>query len=239
MARRAPAKTAIEKAIPTAQLRRHFLTVPWIRFSVGAALGTAIFMLIPHTNGPVLRALWGWDVGVVAILAMIVIMILNSTTDHMRQRAAVQDPGRSILLGAIIAGSLVSVVGLVAIQKTMKGGGEASVVSLFTIVGTIVLSWLLVHVVFSLHYAHAYYGPAADEADEDGLVGGLEFPGEPKPDYWDFMYFSFVVGMTCQVSDVNVSGRQLRRLALSHGIVSFFFNTIILALTINILASSL
>jgi uncharacterized membrane protein len=236
MARRVPAKTAARKAI--APFRRHALTVPWIRFSVGAALGAVVFATLPRTFGLPLRALWGWDAGVAAILVMIVVMVLNSTTDHMRQRAAVQDPGRSILLGAIVAGSLVSVVGLVAVQKSMKGG-DASIAPLLTIVGTIVLSWLLVHVVFSLHYAHGYYGPADDEEDEDGLVGGLEFPGKPKPDYWDFMYFSFVVGMTCQVSDVGISGRALRRLALFHGIVSFFFNTIILALTINILASSL
>jgi uncharacterized membrane protein len=218
---------------------RHFLTVPWIRFSVASALGLAVFLAIPGDFRLPLRALWGWDAGVAAILLMITVLIARSTTDHMRERAAVQDPGRSILLGAIIAGSLVSVIGLVAIQKALKGGGEAAVAPLLTIVGTIVLSWLLVHVVFSLHYAHAYYGPATDEDDADGLVGGLEFPDEPKPDYWDFMYFSFVVGMTCQVSDVQISGRQLRRLALFHGIVSFFFNTIILALTINILASAL
>ncbi len=71
-----------------------------------------------------------------------------------------------------------------------------------------------------------------------GWSGGLEFPSENQPDYWDFMYFSYVVGMTCQVSDVQITGRYLRRLALIHGVVAFFFNTIILALTINILASS-
>ena len=81
-------------------------------------------------------------------------------------------------------------------------------------------------------------GPSEDLDDADGLVGGLEFPSEDQPDYWDFMYFSYVVGMTCQVSDVQVSGRALRRLTLIHGVVAFFFNTIILALTINIVASS-
>jgi uncharacterized membrane protein len=218
---------------------RHFLTVPWIRFGVASGLGVAVFLAIPAGFGVPLRALWSWDAGVATLLILIADMILRSTTDHMRLRAATQDPGRSILLAAIIAGSLVSVVGLLTIQKALKGGIEAAAAPLLTIVSTIVLSWLLVHAVFSLHYAHAYYGPATEEDDADGLIGGLEFPEEPKPDYWDFMYFSFVVGMTCQVSDVQISGRQLRRLALFHGIVSFFFNTIILALTINILASAL
>ena len=121
-------------------------------------------------------------------------------------------------------------------MKAATGGEPA--VYLAMIVVTIILSWSLVHTVFTLHYAHGYYGPSADDDDTDGLVGGLEFPSEPRPDYWDFMYFSFVIGMTGQVSDVQVSGRMLRRLALIHGIVAFFFNTIILALTINIVASS-
>jgi len=218
----------------------HIAVVPWLRLGIAVFLGGAIFVLVPPHFGTPLRTLWAWDAGVLAMIAMITIMMARSTTDHMRRRAASQDPGRSIILVAIVAGALVSMLGLVFVQKALKSAnGDMAILPLATIVGTIVLSWFLVHVVFSLHYAHGYYGPAEDEDDADGLVGGLEFPSEPKPDYWDFMYFSFVVGMTCQVSDVQISGRQLRRLALFHGIVSFFFNTIILALTINILASAL
>jgi uncharacterized membrane protein len=157
----------------------------------------------------------------------------------MRKRAERQDPGRWVILFAVVAGALVSMLALAVIQKSLKTGpGDESPLYLLLIVLTIVLSWSLVHTVFALHYAHAYYGPADEPADEDGLVGGLDFPAERQPDYWDFMYFSYVVGMTCQVSDVQVSGRQMRRLTLSHGVVAFFFNTIILALTINIIASS-
>jgi len=99
---------------------------------------------------------------------------------------------------------------------------------------TIVGSWLLVHTIFALHYAHAYYQPAA--SSKDGDAGGLDFPSDWEPDYWDFMYFSFVIGMTSQVSDVEVNSRVMRRLALLHGILSFFFNTAILAMSINIIA---
>ncbi len=219
---------------------RHFTLLPWLRLGGATILGGAVFALVAPSYGHALRALWGWDAGVFGLIVAIMIMVVRSTTDHMRQRAARQDLGRFVILSVIVAGSLFSVIGLVAVQKALKNaGGDASVLPLATIVATIVLSWFLLHIVFSLHYAHGYYGPAADEDDEDGLVGGLDFPSEKKPDYWDFMYFSFVVGMTCQVSDVEISGRQLRRLALFHGIVSFFFNTIILALTINILASAL
>jgi uncharacterized membrane protein len=214
--------------------------LPWIRLGGSAILGGAVFAFVSPSYGNAVRALWGWDAGVLGMIAAIMIMVVRSNTDHMRQRAARQDLGRFLILTVIVAGSLFSVIGLVAVQKALKNaGGDASILPLATIVSTIVLSWFLLHIVFSLHYAHGYYGPAADEDDADGLVGGLDFPSETKPDYWDFMYFSFVVGMTCQVSDVEISGRQLRRLALFHGVVSFFFNTIILALTINILASAI
>lgn len=213
---------------------------PRLRLVTAILVGVLAFIFIPDAEGLGRRSLLAWDTAVAAFIVLILMMMGVSTTHHMRRRAAMQDQGRSVILTAIVAGALFSLVGLAFVQKEMKAtqsGGAAADLAL--IVATIMLSWALVHLVFTLHYAHAYYGPAEDENDEDGLVGGLEFPGEKKPDYWDFAYFSFVIGMTCQVSDVGVSGRDLRRLALLHGIVSFFFNTIILALTINILASSL
>jgi len=95
-------------------------------------------------------------------------------------------------------------------------------------------SWTLTHTTFSFRYAHLFYGDADADPGDDG---GLAFPGEPAPDYWDFLYFSFVIGMTCQVSDVQVTSHRIRRLALAHGVLSFLFNTIILALAVNLLAS--
>ncbi|MDB5394862.1 MAG: hypothetical protein JWM91_2368 [Rhodospirillales bacterium] len=221
-------------------LDRRIAYVPLLRLVVAATVGFAVYQAAPIAYSPVVRAIWGWDSAILVLIGWIIAMMARSTEDHMRRRAARQDMGRSIILLAIVAGSLFSMLALAYIQKTIKASpGDEPVFYLVTIIGTIVLSWLLVHTVFTLHYAHAYYGPSEDDEDEDGLVGGLEFPSETKPDYWDFMYFSYVVGMTCQVSDVQVSGRDIRRLTLIHGVVSFFFNTIILALTINIIASSL
>jgi uncharacterized membrane protein len=98
---------------------------------------------------------------------------------------------------------------------------------------TIVLSWAAIHTTFALHYAHEYY--------RGGEVGGLAFPGdgEQQPDYWDFVYFSFVIGMTAQVSDVGITDRMIRRTAIAHGVVSFIFNTALLALMVNIAASAI
>jgi len=213
--------------------------LPWLRLAAGILVGVAVYLALPRHHGIVIRAVLGWDAGIAVLSAWILGMMALSTHDHMRRRAARQDFGRWLILFVVVAGALVSMAALAVIQKSLKAAqGEESALYLGLIVITIVLSWSLVHTVFTLHYAHGYYGPTEDLDDADGLVGGLEFPSESQPDYWDFMYFSYVVGMTAQVSDVQISGRQLRRLTLIHGVVSFFFNTIILALTINIVASS-
>ena len=101
--------------------------------------------------------------------------------------------------------------------------------------GTILLSWFFMNTIFALYYAHGYYGDA-DPSSDYKPTGGLVFPGRPAPDYWDFLYFSFVVGMTFQVSDVQIEDHTLRRGVLAHGVLAFFFNVIIVALTINIVA---
>ena len=98
--------------------------------------------------------------------------------------------------------------------------------------GTILLSWLFLHIVFALHYAHEYYGERSDDR-----IGGLKFPGQQGPDYWDFVYFSFVIAMTSQVSDVAITSKVIRRVATIHGVLSFFFNVSVLALTVNMVSS--
>jgi uncharacterized membrane protein len=105
-------------------------------------------------------------------------------------------------------------------------------VTLHVVVGlsTVALCWILLHTLYSLHYAHVYYG---DSDDDLAMDKGLVFPEEKAPDYLDFAYFAFVIGMTCQVSDVQITSKRMRRLALFHGIISFGFNTFILALLIN------
>lgn len=209
-----------------------------LRLILAAMLGAAVFVGVPQRYGATTRALLGWDLAALVFILLIIVMMGQSTPEMMRRRAAIQDAGRWAILFVIVAGVLFSMLALAFIQKHLKASeqGEAALY-LALIAVTILLSWLFAHTIFALHYAHDYYGASPDEADEDGLIGGLEFPSEKQPDYWDFMYFSFVIGMTCQVSDVQISGRGIRRVALAHGIVSFFFNTIILALTINIVAS--
>src|SRR5262249_30681117 len=122
---------------------------------------------------------------------------------------------------------------IVAELGTSAGGPERHPRQLILATLTILLSWAFTHTIFALHYAHEYY------IENDGRGGGLVFPGTEEPDYWDFVYFSFVIGMTSQVSDVAVSCRPIRRTVAAHGAVSFVFNAALLALTVNIAASAI
>ncbi len=176
------------------------------------------------------RLLAGWDIGVALYLMLAIQMMASSTIDGMRRRASQQDEGQAIILVLTVAAALASLVAIfVELGTSVRGDRHPLNLALATV--TIVLSWAFVHTIFALHYAHEFY---------DLTSGGMAFPGgEAEPDYWDFVYFSFVVGMTSQVSDVGVTSRQIRRTVTAHGIVSFFFNVALLALTVNLAASAI
>jgi uncharacterized membrane protein len=159
---------------------------------------------------------------------------------HIREEARAQDLSRTLIFvfTVIVAcASLFAVVYLLSRANTRNLPLDATL-SIFAIVA----GWSLMHTVFAMRYAHIYYGDG-DNPNEDagGLKfphddGGLKFPHDDGPDYLDFAYFAFVIGMTCQVSDVDISSKALRRLALLQGLLSFGFNTVILAITINAIA---
>ena len=161
-------------------------------------------------------------------------LMARATPDSMRRHAQQEDAGRLMILGLITAAACASLsaIGFILHDKGMEN--RLLILHLALSIVTIVGSWLLVHTIFASHYAHAYYqtGRSLRECKEDGL----DFPGDIEPDYWDFLYFSFVIGMTSQTSDVEVTSRQIRRLALLHGVLAFFFNTTIVAMSINIIA---
>jgi uncharacterized membrane protein len=131
---------------------------------------------------------------------------------------------------------LFAVAKLLAESRGLAGMDRAAHIA--TGVLTVFLSWAAMHVIYAVHYAHIYYDPA--EQNSSGKVrGGLDFPQEKNPDYWDFVYFSFVIGMTCQVSDVQVTARELRHLVTAQGIIAFCYNTTIVALAVSIAANLL
>ncbi|QNK02373.1 DUF1345 domain-containing protein [Dyella telluris] len=177
---------------------------------------------------PAKALLLGFDLGVLIYLAELTLLFCTTTSpDVMRGQARKQDTGRwGVLWTALILTGFVAL----ALTTEMSGakGGDAK--ALVIAAGTIVLSWLFLNVMFGMHYAHGYYGDFGKKNE------GLEFPGTEQPDYWDFMYFAIVIGMTFQVSDVQISSRYLRRVALLHSVIAFFFNVFIIAISVNIAA---
>jgi uncharacterized membrane protein len=178
------------------------------------------------------RLLTGWDVGIALYLALVFQTMGRSNTHTMRRRAAEQDEGRLTMLVLTVAAALASLAAIFAeLGGSVGPTGSRPPANVTLAAFTILLSWAFIHTIFALHYAHEFY----DETDG----GGLAFPGDREPDYWDFVYFSFVIGMTSQVSDVAITSKLIRRTAAAHGVVSFVFNVALLALTINLAASAL
>lgn len=197
------------------------------RIFISAAIGIVAFFLLPGSLRLVTRLLMSWDIFVALYLALVYTMILRSGHTHLRRNAVLQDDGRFLILLVTALGAFASIAAIVfELGASQRSGQQLALATL-----TIALSWATVHTTFALHYAHDYYR---------GKPGGLQFPlgdQHEHADYWDFVYFSFVIGMTAQVSDVGITDKTIRRTATAHGIVSFVFNTALLALMVNIAAS--
>jgi len=179
------------------------------------------------------RSILGWDAGAAAFLALAAILFASRAPEQMAADAEAQEEGQWTVFWVMLLGTVFSfgaLSGEFSGLKDMPGYERDLHVAL--VGATLLLSWLLAHTVFAFRYAHEWY----DLDDQGKLKGGLQFPSDDQPDYFDFLYFSVVIGMTFQVSDVQITSRTLRRLALLHGLVSFLFNTVIVALTVNIAA---
>jgi len=200
------------------------------RTFVSMLLGLVAFFVLPHSLRLVTRLLLGWDVFATLYLVLVYIMMWQSGHRHIRRNAILQDDGRFLILMVAALGAFASIAAIVF----ELGAAHRGVIELTLATTTIALSWAIVHTAFALHYAHDYYRGAKP--------GGLQFPsGETKDhaDYWDFVYFSFVIGMTAQVSDVGITDKTIRRTATVHGIISFVYNTALVALMVNIAASAI
>jgi len=164
-------------------------------------------------------------------------MFLTDARTRVKE-AHLQDSHRSTIFSCIVAASFAGLVGACFLLSSAKtAGGSEAIRHVALAASTVISSWLLVHTMLSLHYAHVYYCDC-DESETSSATGGLSFPGDEAPEFLDFAYFSFVIGMTFQVSDVEVTSQTIRRLVLFHGLLSFAFNTVIVAFSIN-LASTL
>jgi uncharacterized membrane protein len=209
------------------------------RLFIGFACGLAIAPLLPASISPATRAIIAWDAGVIVFLVLATILFCTEPAEHMAVAAEAQEEGEwtifALTLAAVVF-SFAAIIGEFASTKPATADGWPKSLHLALVAVTLFVSWMMTHTTFALRYAHEYYGrqPGRREIDR-----GLEFPREEWPDYLDFMYFALVLGMTFQVSDVQITSRKLRRLAAVHGLLSFLFNTIILALTVNLAAGLL
>jgi uncharacterized membrane protein len=200
------------------------------RTFIALALGVVAFLLLPGTLRLPTRLVVGWDVFTVLYLVLAYLMMLRCDVSHIRRSAILQDDGRFLILMITALGALASLAAIVFELGASKGNPAGLALAIVTIM----LSWVMVHTAFALHYAHDFY--------RGKKPGGLQFPSgdaHVEADYWDFVYFSFVIGMTAQVSDVGITDKIIRRTATVHGIISFVFNTALLALMVNIAASAI
>ena len=175
-----------------------------------------------------------WDIGVLLFLLLAAQLFVTETPDEMPAAAEAQQEGEWTIFWLTLAVVIVSFVAVSSEFAAIKSGsGEHRGLKITLVAVTLLLSWLVTHVTFAFRYAHEFYARDLGGPDVDR---GLDFPSEKEPDYLDFLYFALVLGMTFQVSDVQITSRKLRRVATLHGLLSFLFNTVIVAFTVNIAA---
>lgn len=202
------------------------------RFYLSALVGTLVWIAAGALPPPI-RLLLAGDALFAVYVAAMAVLATRSTADELRRRAVFEDEG--IFLIVIIALSAIA-LSIGSIFTSLGKDGTTSHLGLALAIISVPLGWLTLHTILAFHYAFLYYASkSAGDGHED--AGGLEFPDTTEPTGWDFLYYSFVIGMTAQVSDVQVATTAMRRLTLAHSVVSFFYNTVILALAVNVAAS--
>ena len=223
--------------IPNSAYRSAFMRVVFSRPRLFSSIlvGVLVVFLLPKSFAlhEVTRAIVSWNVGAWLYLMLAARMMFWTTHEKMRGRAIEQDDGKFVVLGMVIVAAIVSlgaIVAELAVVKDMHGMLRYEHIALAVL--TILSSWAFTQVMFALHYAHEFYA-----AKERGSPGGLEFPNATAPDYSDFLYFACVIGASGQTADVSFTSRAMRRTGLVHCVLAFFFNTTLVALTINIASS--
>ncbi|CAH2572081.1 hypothetical protein PRNO82_01480 [Planktothrix rubescens] len=205
------------------------------RLILSALFSLIVSFFLPSWFSLSTRILSLWNAGMICFLISTWVLMVQAIPKTMRRNAQSQDEGRLVILSLITASACASILAITFILRETKDQNINIIIThIILAVITIIGSWLLVHTIFAIHYAHEYYQD--HKTLSNSPAAGLDFPEDIEPDYWDFLYFAFVIGMTSQVSDVQITSRSLRRLSLFRGILSFFFNTVIVAMSINIIA---
>lgn len=224
-----------------AELLRHLKARPVLFICI--LMGAVLFYAVPFENDQAARWLFAWDISVAVYLGVAAYRMAGATEQSMQMRAELADEGR---YGYLILSLVAAVASLAAIVvelvKLNEGSGHNSSAVFYVLVSlaTIVLSWAFIQVIFTEHYAHEYYMTGSGKGRTGNREGGgIKFLGHERPNYIDFLYFTVTIGVANQTADIGVVSRQMRLLVLIHSVISYFFNTTILALSINIAASFL
>lgn len=227
---------AIARRRPAFLLGRVALARP--RLLSGVAAAGFVFAVAPAAWGPSTRFLVAWNVGTALYIAASLVAAGLATPQTIRWRARITDEGRFAILALVTLATFASMIAIVAqlgITKSLTGFDKSLHLGLAAL--TIITAWVFIHLSYAMHYAHEYFDETKTLPGEAPAVkGGVAFPGTDEPDYWDFFYFAFIIGVAAQTADVAITSKAIRRTSLAHSILSFFFNSAILALTINIAA---
>ena len=197
-------------------------------FYAALFLGVLVWLLAGVAAPPLHLALSG-NAFFGAYLLMIVRMTQKAQASELRRRASFADEGNLLIVLITLAAIVLSFGSIFSLLNTTQ---QPDALQLALLLLAVPLGWTTLHTIMAFHYAHLFY--RRQVSDRSKHAGGLQFPNTPEPGIWDFLYYSFVIGMTAQVSDVQVSSQEMRRMTLAHGVVSFFFNTVILALAVNV-----
>lgn len=222
-----------KKSSPSKSLFEKFHSV--VKLSICLVIALLVYLLVQIQHIDVLtHVMIGWDTFSLCMIVQTWITFAITTSQQIREQSKVQDSSRTLIFIIILISTLASFLAVLLILITKKQFTHTESFHLVIALAGMILSWFFIHTIFTLRYAHIFYGDNDEKPEVH--AGGLEFPGEKKPDFLDFAYFSFVLGMTFQVSDVQITSKPLRRLAMWHGLLAFGYNTVMIALTINVIA---
>ena len=208
------------------------------RLFAGMAVSLLTGVLLPDSFRLGTRLLIAWNAGTWLYFIASGIMIARATPQSVRWRARMSDEGRFFILVLTSLAAIASIAAIIAQLAAVKDlSGTIKGLHIALAAATIVSAWFFIHLTYAIHYAHEYFDEYFAEPGRPAAErGGLAFPGTEHPDYYDFLYFSYVIGVACQTADVDISSPAMRRVALVHCVLAFFFNSAVLALTINIAA---
>jgi uncharacterized membrane protein len=204
------------------------------RLALSVLFGIVVFLLCPTSWRAATRSLVAWDSASILYLFLFARLAGSAHPDKIRIRAKLQDDGAIVTLILSLAAAAMCFVAIAFELAALKDmTGQIKLLHVFLVSVTMPAAWMFIHSMFALHYAHEFYD------SEQPRGHGLDFPGDQLPSYWDFLYFSFIIGTSGQTADVGISSRSMRQTATVHCVFAFFFNIVLLGLTINVASSLL